>query len=133
MSYVVLYLATAVVFLAIDVVGLKVLLKPMFDRHVGDLMAAETRMGAAALFYSFYVVGILYFASIAGLNGASYGAVARDAAFLGLIAYGTYEATNYATLRGWDLSMVLTDVVWGGVLTAASAVIGLAITRALGF
>ena len=53
------------------------------------------------------------------------------AAILGFMAYGTFEFTNYAILKGWNLRMVITDVTWGTVLTAVSAWGGLAITKAL--
>ncbi|MBL8561446.1 MAG: DUF2177 family protein, partial [Gemmobacter sp.] len=54
-----------------------------------------------------------------------------SAAVLGFMAYGTYEFTSYAIMRDWHWAMVAVDLSWGTVLTATSAAIGLAITRAL--
>ena len=51
---------------------------------------------------------------------------------LGLMAYGTYEFTNYATLRDWSIEQVATDMIWGGILTGFSAWAGVTIVRALG-
>ena len=42
-------------------------------------------------------------------------------AFFGLVAYGTYDLTNLATLRNWPLPMVIVDLVWGAVLSGVSA------------
>jgi len=53
-------------------------------------------------------------------------------ALLGLLAYGTYEFTNYATLRDWSAQQVAVDTIWGGVLTGVSAWAGVMITRAVG-
>ena len=44
------------------------------------------------------------------------------------MAYGTYEFTNYATLKDWRPSMVLTDGLWGTLLTAVSAAGGVWVT-----
>ena len=54
-----------------------------------------------------------------------------NAALFGFFCYGTYEATNFATLRGWTWQMVAIDVGWGTALTAASALAGMAITKAI--
>jgi uncharacterized membrane protein len=45
-----------------------------------------------------------------------------DALLLGLLSYGIYNATNYATIKNWTLSTFIVDTVWGGVvcLTAFS-------------
>ena len=75
-------------------------------------------------FYVFYVAGVLYFAVLPGLAEQSLGKAAFNGALLGFLAYGTYEATNMATLRGWSWQMVAADVAWGAVLTATVAGIG---------
>ena len=51
---------------------------------------------------------------------------------MGLMAYGTYELTNYATLRDWSIEQVAVDMIWGGVLTGVSAWAGVVIVRTLG-
>ena len=53
------------------------------------------------------------------------------ALIIGLMAYGTYEFTSWAVMKDWHWSMVVTDVTWGGFLTAFSAWAGVAITRAI--
>jgi uncharacterized membrane protein len=46
-----------------------------------------------------------------------------------LLAYGTYEATNMATLRGWSWQMVVVDTGWGMLLTAVAATVGFQVGR----
>ena len=36
----------------------------------------------------------------------------------GLVAYGTYDLTNLATIKGWSLKVTIIDLFWGGILTA---------------
>jgi uncharacterized membrane protein len=43
---------------------------------------------------------------------------ATDAFALGLLSYGIYNATNFATIRHWTLSTLIVDTLWGGVVSA---------------
>jgi uncharacterized membrane protein len=134
MTLVVLYLATLAVFLLLDVVMLTRFMKPLFERHVGDLMLADPKLGIAAGFYLFYIAGTLWFASwpAMGPQGGGWSAAALNGALLGFIAYGCYESVNMATLKGWSWQMVIADTAWGMVITAVSAVAGLLIVQAVG-
>jgi len=131
MTYVVLYISTAVAFLALDIVMLKKVLKPMFTENIGHIMATEPRMGAAGMFYLMYIAGMLYFTSIPALASGSVVQALVSGAILGALAYGTFEFTNYAILRDWTVTMVITDVIWGAVLTGVSAAVGVWVTKQL--
>jgi uncharacterized membrane protein len=39
-----------------------------------------------------------------------------DAFLLGIVIYGVYDSTNYATINKWSLSLSMIDTVWGGML-----------------
>jgi len=129
MQIAVLYLSTAVLFLILDAIMLTLVMKPLFDRHIGALMLENIRLAPAAAFYLAYVAGLLYLVSVPALKTG--GPVLLPAAIIGAMAYGTYEFTSYALMKGWTLRMVVTDVTWGTVLTAVSAWGGLALTRAI--
>ena len=49
---------------------------------------------------------------------AGIGRGGRQAAVLGFRAYGAYEATNLAVLKGFSVRVALVDVVWGTFATA---------------
>ena len=129
MQIAVLFLSTAAVFLILDAIMLTFVMKPLFDRHIGALMLENIRVVPAAAFYLAYVAGLLYLVSVPALKAGA--PILIPAAILGFMAYGTFEFTNYAILKGWNLRMVITDVAWGTVLTALSAWGGLAITKAI--
>ncbi len=129
MTLTILYIATFAVFLILDGIMLTLVMKPLFTRHIGPLMAEPLRMAPAALFYAGYIAGLLYLVSVPALKTGA--PVLIPAAVIGAMAYGTYEFTSYAILRDWHWSMLVTDTVWGTVLTALSVWAGLAITRAL--
>ncbi len=121
MVYISLYLVTAIVFLMLDVMMLKKVLYPLFSSNIGAIMNEDPKMGPAAVFYLFYVGGIIWFASLPALASGQPSQAFVAGAILGLLAYGTYEFTNFATLRGWSAQMVAVDVTWGAVLTGTSA------------
>ena len=129
MIHILLYISTAIVFLALDVVMLKKVMYPLFSANIGPMMLEDLRMGPAAVFYLFYVVGVVWFVSIPALNGGSIAQAFFAGAVLGALAYGTYEFTNFATLKGWTAQMVMVDVIWGAVLTGTSAAVGVAVTK----
>lgn len=132
MKIMILYLATAFIFFAVDFIGLRYLVKPVFDRHVAHLFADPFRAVPALLFYLGYVAGILWFVSVPALRAGDPVAALVGGIALGLLAYGTYEFTNYATLRDWSMEQVAVDTIWGGALTGFSAWAGVMIVRALG-
>ncbi len=132
MKILVLYLSTAAIFFTADAIGLRLLIKPVFERHVAHLFADPFRAVPAALFYLGYVAGMLWFVSAPALRAGDPMAALFGGIALGLMAYGTYEFTNYATLRDWSIEQVAIDTIWGGVLTGFSAWAGVMLTRAMG-
>lgn len=131
MKIMTLYASTAVIFLLIDLIGLRFLVKPVFDRHIAHLFAAPFRIGPAAIFYLGYVAGILWFVSTPTLRSGTPIDALIGGTLLGFLAYGTYEFTSYAILRDWSYEQVIVDTLWGGALTGMSAWLGVLITRAI--
>lgn len=128
-----LYALTAAIFLALDAVGLTVIMKPLFERHLGDHLRDGVRLLPAAAFYLFYVGVLVWFVSLPALREDwGTGRLLLSAALLGAAAYGTYEFTSFAVMARWHWSMVAADLAWGTALTAVSAWAGLAAFRALG-
>ena len=125
----VLYLSTAAIFLALDGIMLTLVMKPLFTRHIGAALIDPIRAVPALLFYAAYVAGLLYLVSWPALKTGA--PVLVPAAIIGAMAYGTYEFTSYAILRDWHPQMVMTDLIWGTVLTAFAAWAGVAVTRVL--
>ena len=117
--YVKLYFATLVAFFAIDLVWLGLVARTFYSRYLGSLMAPKVKWPAAVIFYLLYVVGILVFAVLPGLEAKSLKTTLVSAALLGLIAYATYDLTNLATLKNWPLLVTVVDLVWGTALSVA--------------
>ena len=131
MKFLALYMITAVTFFVLDAIGLRLMIKPVFERHVAHLFADPFRVGPAALFYLGYVAGVLWFVSVPAFNQGAPVTALIGGALLGLLAYGTYEFTNYATLRDWSVNQVVVDTLWGGLLTGVAAWVSVTATRAI--
>ncbi|NKB27063.1 MAG: DUF2177 family protein [Rhodobacteraceae bacterium] len=131
MKILILYVATALVFLVVDAIGLRLLIKPVFDCHIGHLMADPFRFVPAGVFYLGYVAGVLWFVAVPAMRANDPVAALIGGVILGLMAYGTYEFTNYATLQDWSGQQVVVDTIWGGALTGFAAWAGVMITRAV--
>ncbi len=131
LRYIVAYLATAVVFLAIDYVWLTRVALQFYRENLGDLLLANPRIGAAAAFYAVYVIGIVIFAVAPALRSGSALTALAFGALFGFFAYATYDMTNYATLKNWPLTVSVVDIIWGTALTGVSAWLGALITRAI--
>ena len=131
MQIFVLYLATALIFLIADAIMLKFVLKPFFDGYLGDWLLEDIRILPAVVFYLFYVAGLLWFVSVPALRSGFPAHALVGGALLGALAYGTYEFTNFATLKSWSINMVMLDVLWGAVLTGLSAFGGVIIAKSI--
>ena len=122
-----LYATTAAVFLILDAIMLTLVMKPLFTRHIGPLLAEPIRMAPAALFYLAYVAGLVTLVSLPAIKTGA--PLVVPALIIGLMAYGTYEFTSLSIMRDWHWTMVATDTLWGGTLTAFSAWAGVTLTR----
>jgi uncharacterized membrane protein len=107
--------AAVVTLLGLDLVWLGVVAKGLYDEALGPLRRDDVFWPAALAFYALYVGAVL---AHAALPSRTAGEALRRGAGLGLVAYGTYELTNWAVLRGWPAVLVPVDLGWGVVLTA---------------
>lgn len=110
--------------LALDALWIGLYMAPAYKDALGDLMLSQPRMTSAAAFYLFYAAGTVFLAVAPGLRAESWQTAALHGAVLGLIAYGTYDLTNYSILKVWPLGLTLADIAWGAFLTAAAATAG---------
>ena len=132
MSLLVLILATGLIFLIADAVMLTTVIKPLFERHIGETLLGGIRPVPAALFYLLYMAGVIWFAGWPALRDGTPHTALLNGAILGLVAYGTYELTSWAVMRDWHPAMVAVDMAWGTALTALAAWGGVMGARAVG-
>lgn len=122
--YISAYIAALVVFCILDFIWLTLIAKNFYQSRMGDLMAIEIKIVPAVIFYLLYLAGLVLFAVSPALRAQSWLVAAGLGLALGMIAYGSYDLTNMATLKNWSLSLTLVDIAWGAFISAVSAVAG---------
>jgi uncharacterized membrane protein len=114
------YIIALVVFTVIDLVWLLVISKKLYKDKIGHLMADKVNMPAAIIFYLLFIAALVFFVISPATSKASVLYALGAGAFFGLVAYGTYDLTNLATLRGWPVSLTIIDLVWGSFVSGAT-------------
>lgn len=128
-AFITLYLCALVVFLACDAVWLGVVARRIYMEEIGPLLLDPPNWPVAAGFYLLYLVGVVVFAMLPGLESGSLFTALWRGALLGLVAYGTYDLTNLSTLKGFTARIAVLDMAWGTVLTGAVSAVGLWLAR----
>jgi len=115
--------ASIVAFLILDGLWLGVVMKDFYLRQLMPIGRIEN--GAfvpvwpvAAFVYVLLGVGVAVFVvpRASSLSGA-----AAFGALFGLVVYGVYDLTNYATLAQWPAAVTIADILWGSAACAAVA------------
>lgn len=119
-----LYGLTSLVFFALDLVWLGGVARGFYQNEIGHLLREAPVWPSALLFYGLYVGAILVFAVLPGLETGSLSKTIALGAFLGLVAYATFDLTSHALFRDFPLVVVVVDLVWGTLLTATVAAAG---------
>jgi len=104
----------------------------IYKPGIGPLMADKPVAAAAIIFYLLYAAGMAYLITLPALAAGSLGSALTRGAVLGFIAYGTYDLTSLAILRGWPVNVTVIDMIWGAILTGISAGAAYLITRKFG-
>jgi uncharacterized membrane protein len=121
---VIAYVTVLIVMGVLDGAWLSFAVSRVYRPGIGHLMADRPLWAPALAFYLLYAAGITYLVTLPALAadpmwspmvGATRGAV------LGLVAYGTYDLTSLAILRGWPVGVTVIDMVWGAIITGVSA------------
>jgi uncharacterized membrane protein len=126
-----IYIASLVVFTGVDFIWLGRMGDTFYRPAMGGMAADGFRLAPAVIFYLLYACGIVLFAVRPGLEAQSWTLAALYGLALGLIGYGVYDLTNYATLKTWSTALTVVDMAWGSFLTGLAATAGYFAGRAL--
>ncbi|MGB5828325.1 MAG: DUF2177 family protein [Pseudomonas mandelii] len=120
------YAGTLLAFLVLDGLWLGVLMAPTYRALLGPLMLDQPLLAPAAVFYLLYVLGCVVFVV---LPAKTWRRALVLGALLGLVAYGTYDLSNWATLNGWSAQLALMDMAWGTLATCIACTVGYWVAR----
>lgn len=123
------YIGMTLVFFVIDMIWLGVVAKGFYRQYLEELLLDKFNWGAAFAFYFLFLVGLLIFAVLPGVEKNSLSYTALMGGLFGFFCYATYDLTNWATLKNWPWQIVFVDMLWGFVLSATVATAGFFIAR----
>jgi uncharacterized membrane protein len=112
-------------FVAIDAVWLKIMAHRTYAAEIGGLLRERPRVAPAVLFYLIFAAGLAIFSVFPGISDGSPMTAAASGAAMGLVAYGTFNLTNLAIMRGYSTKIAAVDTAWG--VTASALTAGLAV------
>lgn len=119
MAFLTGYVVFLIVFGLMDFVWLSITVPKLYLPVLGDSAATTVRLVPAIVFYLFYAVGAVFFGALPGLSSGPRTAFLCGL-FFGAVAYGTYDLSNYATLRNWSLALTVVDMSWGSLATGVA-------------
>lgn len=129
------FVTVLVIFSVIDTVWLGSMGDRIYRPLIGEVLADKFRLAPAIAFYALYAAGLTIFAVLPGLKTGDWSTALMWGALFGLFAYGTYDLTNYATLKTWGLKITLLDMTWGvivsGVSSAAACAVALRLMKVM--
>ena len=105
-------------FFIIDVFWIYFVATPMYKQEVGSLM--ELKVPPALIFYVVFLLGLIFFVINPNQSNTLFN-VFLIGAFFGLVTYGTYDLTVYASMNIFSLKLVIADILWGMFLSGAVA------------
>ncbi len=117
--WIILWIAAAILFLAIDMLWLLWLGRGFYVSEIGTLLRETPNFGAAGAFYLLYVTGLMIMVIWPAHQAQSVSQALIYGAVLGLMAYGTYDLTNLAVAKGFTAKIAAIDMAWGTLLTAS--------------
>ena len=126
------YVVTLLLFVGIDLVWLTWIGGPVYREVLSDILLPSVRVPPSIAFYLIYPLGLVLFAVLPGVNGGGIAGALWAGALFGFFTYTTYDLTNFATLRNWNLAVTLMDIGWGCVLGAVTAAATVMIVGSLG-
>ena len=111
----------AVAYMVLDGIWLGLLMKSFYRDQLAPIVrladgGIAPNWPAALVVYALLGIGIALFVIP---RASTISSAAGYGAMLGLVVYGVYDFTNYSTLRQWPFVLVLADVAWGAVASAA--------------
>ena len=105
-------------FFIIDVFWIYFVATPMYKQEAGSLM--ELKVPPALIFYIVFLLGLIFFVINPNQSNTLFN-VFLIGAFFGLVTYGTYDLTVYASMNIFSLKLVIADILWGMFLSGAVA------------
>ena len=117
------YSIAVVIFFIIDIIWLGFLAKGFYQNQIGDLMKENINWFAAIALYLVLNLGLIVFVVNPALEKGSWLTALLLGGLFGLVTYATYDLTNLAVIKNWNLTVTGVDILWGAVICSTVSVL----------
>jgi uncharacterized membrane protein len=115
-------IAVALVLGVLDGIWLGLVVRDWLVKQFGGCLRDPVFWPPAIAFYVIYSVGLAFFAvTPAMVAGGDWVMALGLGGLIGLVAFSTYDLTNWATMKDWPRQFAIVDLIWGLFVSAASA------------
>ncbi len=121
MKWIIAYVSAAIAFGVLDSMWLRWAGPNLYQPVIGEIMAENFRVGAAAAFYFIYLAGMMWFAVKPGLESGNVMTAVLNGALLGALCYATFDLTSQAVFKVWATHISVADIMWGAFATATTS------------
>jgi uncharacterized membrane protein len=133
MKYLPHYITACIIFFFIDLIWLNTVAKTFYREQIGHLLRGSFLVAPAIVFYLLFLVGLLIFAVVPGVQADSLAKAATLGALFGFFTYATYDFTNLATLKDWPILVTVVDLVWGTLLSGSVSTLVFIVSKKFGW
>lgn len=120
-KWIIAYLSAAIIFGVLDAMWLRWAGPNLYRPIIGEIMADDFNMGAAAAFYVIYLAGMMWFAVRPGLDSGQWTMALVNGVLLGALCYATFDLTSQAVMKVWATKISVLDIMWGAFATGVTA------------
>ena len=132
LSWVLIWAIAAVIMIAIDMVWLMGIGRGVYVQEIGDILLDKPNLLPALAFYLLYSIGVTVIVIAPAIEAQSIVRALAYGVLFGLVAYGTYDLTNLAVMKGFTTKIALIDMVWGGLITGFVSAVTVKLSGMLG-
>lgn len=116
-------LVSLIVLIFIETVWMIMVENNFYSNFIGHLMSNDINWLSEIFLSILFTVALVYFVVDPAVRDDDIQKLLISAVLFGLIAYGTYDLTNFSMLREWPLSITVIDMLWGTCMTVLTSLI----------
>ena len=123
------YTLVLILLLVIDAIWLSAIARNFYSDRLHFLLATEVNWAAAVPFYLIYALGLMTFVVTPCKSDPDLHRAISLGSLFGLVAYSTYDLTNWAIIEDWPPIVTFVDLTWGALLSAGVGAISVYVLR----
>lgn len=104
------YLKIIGLLLILDLLWITFIFGKPFSQMIRNVQGSEMKINLMGMIIAYIILATFAIFIIPKTKNV------YEAFLTGILTYGIYDSTNYATLKNWDPKIAIVDSLWGGIL-----------------